>query len=127
VMTREVLGGKIHSVRVTECDLHYEGSCAIDTDLLDAAGILPFERIHIWNVTTGARLDTYAITAKRGSGTIGINGAAARLAQRGDRIIIVSFVQINDEELKKHRASIVLVDEKNRPVKVLRHSIRRKP
>lgn len=126
-MKREILGGKIHSARVTQVDIHYEGSCAIDLDLLDAAGILPYERVHIYNVTTGARLDTYAIPGKRGSGTIGLNGAAARLAQRGDKVIIVSYVQIDDEELKSHRPCVVVVDEKNRIAKTLRHTLRRKP
>ncbi len=125
-MKREVMGGKIHSARVTQVNLEYEGSCAIDTDLLDAAGIVVYERIHIYNVTSGARLDTYAIPARRGSGTIGINGAAARLAQRGDVVIIVTYVQVDEEELNKHHPTVVLVDEKNKIVKTLRHSLRRK-
>ena len=126
-MKREMLGGKIHSARVTQVNLEYEGSCEIDPLLLEAANIVPFERIHIWNSTTGARLETYAITAKRGSGTIGLNGAAARLAQKGDRVIIATFVSGDDEELKSHRPTVVLVDEKNRVKKILRHSLRRKP
>ncbi|MFZ5434459.1 MAG: aspartate 1-decarboxylase [Calditrichota bacterium] len=125
-MKREVMGGKIHSARVTQVNLEYEGSCAIDTDLLDAAGIVVYERIHIYNVTSGARLDTYAIPARRGSGTIGINGAAARLAQRGDIVIIVTYVQVDEAELNKHHPTVVLVDEKNKIVKTLRHSLRRK-
>jgi aspartate 1-decarboxylase len=124
-MTREIFNGKIHSARVTQVDLEYEGSCAIDLDLLEAANILPYERVYIWNVNSGARLDTYAIPAKRGSGIIGLNGAAARLAQKGDRIIIVSFVQLTDEELKSHKPSVVLVDDKNRPKKVLKHTHRK--
>lgn len=126
-MNREMLGGKIHTARVTQVNLEYEGSCAIDTDMLDAAGILPFERVHIYNITTGARLDTYAIPARRGSRTIGLNGAAARLAQRGDRIIIASFIQIADEDVHRHRPTVVVLDEDNRIVKTLRHSVRRKP
>jgi aspartate 1-decarboxylase len=125
-MKREVLGGKIHSARVTSVNLEYEGSCEIDPLLLEAANILPFERIYIWNSTTGARLETYAIPAKRGSGSIGLNGAAARLAQKGDRVIIATFVTGDDEELKSHHPVVVLVDEKNRLTKTLRHSIRRK-
>ena len=125
-MKREMLGGKIHSARVTQVNLQYEGSCEIDPDLLEAANIRPFERIHIYNSTTGARLDTYAIVAKRGSGTIGLNGAAARLAQKGDKVIIVTYVSIDEEELKSHRCTVVLVDEKNHPSKILRHSIRSK-
>ena len=125
-MKREILGGKIHSARVTQVNIEYEGSCAVDLNLLDAAGILPYERVHIYNVTTGARLDTYAIPARRGSGTIGLNGAAARLATKGDTVIIVSFVQADDEEIASHRPSVVLVDEKNRVVKTLKHTLRRK-
>ena len=125
-MKHEMLGGKIHAARVTQVNLDYEGSCAVDLDLLDAAGILPYERVHVYNVTTGARLDTYAIPARRGSGTIGLNGAAARLATKGDKVIIVSFVQADDEELSSLRPAVVLVDEKNRVVKTLRHTIRRK-
>lgn len=125
-MKREVLGGKIHSARITQVNLEYEGSVAVDLDLLDAANILPYERVHIYNITTGARLDTYAIPAKRKSGTIGLNGAAARLAQRGDRVIIVSFVQVEDAEIPAHHPVVVLVDEQNHPVKTLRHTMRRK-
>src|SRR5512144_329832 len=116
-MIREVMGGKLHRVRITQCNIDYEGSCAIDQNLLDAANILPFERIHIYNVNSGQRLDTYAIPAKRGSGTIGLNGAAARLAQKGDRVIIVTYVQVPDGEIASHRATVVMVDEKNKPVK----------
>ena len=110
-------------MRITQSNLAYEGSCAIDLDLLDAAGILPFERIHIYNVNTGHRLDTYAIEAKRGSGTIGLNGAAARLGQVGDKVIIVSFVQVDEEEIKTHRAQVVLVDDKNHMKKVIKHKL----
>jgi aspartate 1-decarboxylase len=126
-MTREVLGGKIHSARVTQVNLEYEGSCEIDQDLLEAAGIVVWERVHVYNVTTGRRLDTYAIAAKRGSGKIALNGAAARLAQPGDRIIIVSYLQLDDDGLKAHQPVVVVVDEKNHPVKRLRHSMRKKP
>jgi aspartate 1-decarboxylase len=126
-MKREILGGKIHSARVTQANLEYEGSCAIDQDLLDAAGILTYERVHIFDVTTGARFDTYAIPARRGSGTIAMNGAAARMAPKGDTVIIVSYVQADEEELSSLRPVVVIVDEKNRPVKTQRHTLRRKP
>jgi aspartate 1-decarboxylase len=126
-MKREMLGGKIHAARVTQVNLDYEGSCAVDLDLLEAAGILPYERVHIYNVTTGARLDTYAIPARRGSGTVGLNGAAARLAEKGDHVIVVSFVQIDDQDFASHRPTVVVVDDKNRAVKTLRHNLRRKP
>ncbi|MCB9366808.1 MAG: aspartate 1-decarboxylase [Calditrichaeota bacterium] len=120
-MLREILGGKIHSATLTETKLDYEGSCAVDRDLLDAAGIAVYERVHVYNITSGARLDTYAIPGKRGSGKVGLNGAAARLGQPGDKVIIVTFVQLTDEELRKHRAKVVLVDDKNRVTKVLEH------
>jgi aspartate 1-decarboxylase len=122
-MRREVLGGKIHSARITQADLHYEGSCAIDLDLLNAAGILPYERIHIYNVNSGARLDTYAIPGARGSGTIGLNGAAARLGQVGDKVIIVTYVQVDESELGTHISNVVLVDEQNRIVKTVSHKL----
>ncbi|HEY3294627.1 MAG TPA: aspartate 1-decarboxylase [bacterium] len=125
-MIREVMGGKLHLVRITQCNLDYEGSCAIDQNLLDAANILPFERIHIYNVNSGQRLDTYAIPGRRGSGMIGLNGAAARLAQKGDRVIIVTYVQVNEDEIASHRSTVIMVDEKNQPVKTIRHSLRSK-
>ncbi len=120
-MLREMLGGKIHSATLTETRLDYEGSCAIDRDLLDAAGITVYERVHIYNVNSGVRLDTYAIPAKRGSGKVGLNGAAARLGQPGDKVIIVNYVQVADEELSKHRCKVVLVDEKNKITKLIEH------
>ena len=126
-MKREMLGGKIHSARVTQVNLEYEGSCTVDLDLLDAAGILPYERVHVYNVTTGARLDTYAIPARRGSGTVALNGAAARLGAKGDQVIIVCYVQVGEEDLVSHRPTVVVVDENNRAVKTLRHNLRRKP
>jgi aspartate 1-decarboxylase len=124
-MKREVLGAKIHNARVTQLNIEYEGSCAIDEHILDLAGILPYERVHIYNVMNGERFDTYAIPGKRDSGLIGLNGAAARLAMKGDRVIIVTFVQL-DETDKPHKAQVVVLDEKNRPVKELSHRIGRK-
>lgn len=124
-MLREMLGGKIHSATLTETRLDYEGSCAIDRDLLDAAGIAVYERVHIYNVNSGVRLDTYAIPAKRGSGKIGLNGAAARLGQPGDKVIIVNYVQVADEELSKHRCKVVLVDGKNKITKLIEHKSER--
>ena len=125
-MTRELLGGKIHNARVTHVNLEYEGSCAIDANLLDAANIRPYERVHIYSLNTGHRFDTYAIFARRGSGTIGLNGAAARLGHLGDRVIIVSFVHVEEENLARHKPAVVVVDEKNRPIKNKRHSIKKK-
>ncbi len=120
-MMREMLGGKIHSATLTETKLNYEGSCAIDRDLLDAAGIAVYERVHIYNVNSGARLDTYAIPARRGSGKVGLNGAAARLGQVGDKVIIATYVQLTDEELRKYRARVVLVDGQNQIKELIEH------
>jgi aspartate 1-decarboxylase len=113
-MLLEMLKAKIHRATVTGTDLNYEGSIAIDQDLLDAAGILPFEAVHVWNIATGARVFTYAISAKRGSGEICLNGAAARHAQRGDSVIIAAFCQPEEKEAASHRPRIVLVDQANR-------------
>ena len=124
-MQREMLGGKIPAATLTETRLDYEGSCAVDRDLLDAAGIAIYERVHIYNITSGARLDTYAIPAKRGSGKVGLNGAAARLGQTGDKIIIATYVQLSDEELAKHKCKVVLVDDKNRMTKQIEHKCER--
>ena len=96
-MIRNMLQGKLHRVKVTQADLHYEGSCAIDQDFLDASGILENEAIHIWNVTNGNRFSTYAIAAERGSRIISVNGAAAHCASVGDILIIASFVTMPPE------------------------------
>ncbi|MBU0692316.1 aspartate 1-decarboxylase [bacterium] len=124
-MQREILGAKLHTARVTETKIDYEGSCAIDQDLLDLAGIAPYERVHIYNITNGNRFDTYAIPDRRGSGKIGFNGAAARMGQIGDRIIIVTYVQVEDSELSKHVLRVILLDEKNRPMKNITHKTRK--
>lgn len=110
-----MLKAKLHSATVTQCDLHYEGSVSIDQDLLDASGILPNERVDIWNVTNGARISTYAIEAPRGSRTIGVNGAAARHFSVGDNVIIAAFAQIEAEHARQHRPEVVLLDAQNRP------------
>ena len=91
-MLVNMLKGKLHAATVTQCDVYYEGSVSIDQDLLDAAGILPHERVDIWNITNGERISTYAIEAPRGSRTIGINGGAARKFALGDRVVIAAFV-----------------------------------
>lgn len=105
------LKGKIHRARVTMVDVDYEGSISIDRDLLDAAGIAPFEAVCIWNVTNGQRFETYAIEAPRGSREVGINGAAARLAVKGDLVIIAAWCWHSTEE--KHKPVVVLVDGDN--------------
>lgn len=100
-MNRTMLQGKLHRVKVTQADLNYEGSCAIDQDFLDASGILQYEAIDIYNVNNGQRFSTYAIAAERGSKIISVNGAAARCACVGDLLIICSYVQVTDEEARE--------------------------
>jgi len=113
-MQRTMLQAKIHRVRVTQSELHYEGSCAIDDDLLDAAGIREYQAIDIYNVTNGERFSTYAIRAERGSRTISVNGAAAHKADPGDILIIAAFSIYSDLELQKYHPTLVYVDEHNR-------------
>jgi aspartate 1-decarboxylase len=113
-MFRTLLKSKIHRVAVTQCELHYEGSCAIDEDLLDAANIVENEQIHIWNINNGERFITYAIKGQRGSGLISVNGSAARRASVGDLIIIGAFGQVHEDKVADHRPKLVFVDESNR-------------
>jgi aspartate 1-decarboxylase len=114
-MQRQMLKSKIHRASVTHCELHYEGSCAIDDDLLEAADLLEGERIDIWNVNNGERFSTYAIHGERGSGMISLNGSAARRAQVGDLLIIASFANVEEAELKAGwHPKLVFVDEHNR-------------
>ncbi len=120
-MQRTMLKSKLHRVTVTQAELHYEGSCAIDEDLLDAADIKEYQQIEIWNVNNGERFTTYAIKAERGTGTISVNGAAARKAAPGDLIIIASFAAYNELELTKFEPDLVYVDARNR---ITRHSRR---
>ena len=114
-MQRVMLKSKLHRARVTATAIEYEGSIAIDEDLMDRVGILPLEQVHIYNINTGNRFITYAITAERGSGTFSINGAAARLAQINDRIIVVAYGMI-DTNQESHEAMVVLLDETNKIV-----------
>lgn len=113
-MYRTLLKSKIHRARVTGADLHYEGSLTIDRDLMDAADLLPYEAIDIYDITNGARLTTYAICGPRGSGTICVNGAAAHLVKQGDLIIIACYSQYEEREAYRHQPRIVLVDADNR-------------
>ena len=115
-MFRTLLKSKIHRVAVTDCELHYEGSCAIDEDLLDAADIREYQQIDIYNVNNGERFTTYAIRAERGSGTISVNGAAARLAAPGDLLIIATYAMYNEIELAKFEPTLIYVDARNRIV-----------
>lgn len=121
-MFRTLLKSKIHRVKVTQCELHYEGSCAIDEDLLDAANIVENEQIHIWNIDNGERFVTYAIKGERGSGMISINGSAARRASVGDLVIIAAFAQVHEDQVRKHAPQLVFVDGRNRQTE-LRHKV----
>lgn len=113
---RILLRSKIHRARVTQADLDYEGSIAVDQDLLDLADIAPLEKVEIYDITNGNRIETYAISGKRGSGEVCVNGAAARLVHPNDLIIICCYGLCGEEDIRKHQARIVLVDEENRPV-----------
>ncbi|MDF2467625.1 MAG: aspartate 1-decarboxylase [Ramlibacter sp.] len=113
-MFRTLLKSKIHRVAVTDCELHYEGSCAIDEDLLAAANIAENEQVHIWNINNGERFITYAIRGQRGSGMISVNGSAARRAAVGDLIIIASFAQVHEEQVAAFQPKLVFVDQNNR-------------
>ncbi|KPD03310.1 aspartate 1-decarboxylase [Moellerella wisconsensis] len=112
-MLRTVLQGKLHRVNVTQADLHYEGSCAIDLNFMEAAGILEYEAIDIYNVDNGQRFSTYAIAAERGSKIISVNGAAARLAAVGDKLIICSYVQMEDSAARTHKPKVAYFDADN--------------
>ena len=113
-MQLRILKGKIHRARVTGSDLNYEGSIEIDAALIEAAGILPFEKVDVWNITNGERFSTYALAAPRNSGTIGLNGAAARKVQTGDEIIITAYSSMTDKQAKHWKPHIVFVDQHNR-------------
>ena len=115
-MLRTMMTSKIHRATVTQADLHYVGSVTVDEDLLDAADLLPGEQVHIVDVTTGARLETYTIAGERGSGVIGINGAAARLVHPGDVVILIGYGQMDTEEARRLQPRVVLVDADNRIV-----------
>lgn len=113
-MSRIMLRAKIHRAVVTQADLHYEGSCGIDEDLLEAADIRQFEKIELYNVNNGQRFSTYAIKGKRGSGEISLNGAAARRAHLGDLLIICTYGPMSDAEADSYQPKVVFVDDKNK-------------
>jgi len=115
-MQRTMLKAKLHRVHVTHSELHYEGSCAIDCDLLEAADIREYQQIDIYNVSNGERFTTYAIRAERGSGLISVNGAAAHKANPGDLLIIATYAIYSEQELQGYRPQLVYVDEHNRIV-----------
>jgi aspartate 1-decarboxylase len=113
---RTMLSSKIHRATVTQADLHYVGSLTLDQDLIDAAGLLPGERVDIVDIDNGNRLSTYVIEGRRGSGVIGINGAAARLISPGDLVIIIAYQTVTDEEARTLRPRVVFVDRDNSPI-----------
>lgn len=113
-MKRRMFLGKIHRATVTDANLEYEGSVTIDEDLLDAAGMLEFEEVHVWNVTRGSRLATYTLKGPRGSGVVCINGAAAHLNRPGDLVILATYGDMEEHEAKFHQPKVVRVDAKNR-------------
>ncbi|GIE98027.1 aspartate 1-decarboxylase [Paractinoplanes rishiriensis] len=117
-MLRTMLKSKIHRATVTQADLHYVGSVTVDLDLMDAADLLPGEQVAIVDVTNGARLETYVIPGERGSGVLGINGAAAHLVHPGDLVILISYGQMDDAEARTHRPRVVHVNSRNEIVDV---------
>ena len=114
MLNRTLLRAKIHRITVTECDLEYEGSLTLDPILMKAADMLPFERIEVYDVTNGNRFATYLIEGEPGSGDCCVNGAAAHKVERGDRLILASFVTLDDDQAQQHQPQIVLVTEENR-------------
>jgi aspartate 1-decarboxylase len=115
-MLRTMFKSKIHRATVTHADLHYVGSVTVDEDLLDAADLLPGEQVAIVDITNGARLETYVIPGERGSGVLGINGAAAHLVQPGDLVILISYAQLDDAEAREFQPRVVHVDAANRVI-----------
>ncbi len=115
-MLRTLCKSKIHRGVLTGADLHYEGSLTLDRDLMDAADLMPYERVQVVNVNTGSRLETYVIEGERGTGTIQLNGAAARLGAAGDHVIVMSYAAYDESELDGFAPRIVFVDERNRVV-----------
>jgi len=113
-MYRTVMRSKIHRARVTDANLNYVGSITIDEDIMDAVNIAPNEKVQIVNNNNGARLETYVIPGERGSGQICLNGAAARLVQKGDIVIIIAYGIVSEEDLRKHQPVIAIMDENNR-------------
>lgn len=121
LMFRTMLGGKIHRATVTEADLNYVGSITVDQDLLDAAGICVNEKVQIVNNNNGERFETYTIPGERGSGVVCLNGAAARLVQKGDIVIIMSYVMLSEPEIAAYEPKVVLVDGQNKIRDVIRY------
>ncbi len=120
-MLRMMLNSKIHRATVTEADLNYVGSITIDQDLLDAVGMLPNEKVHIVNNNNGARFETYIISGERGSGVICVNGAAARLVQRGDIVIILSYAYIMNDNARDHKPTVAIMNEANKIKEIINY------
>ena len=119
---RKILGSKIHRATVTHADLDYEGSISIPADILKAAQILPYEAVQVWDITSGARLETYAIEGPSGSRDISMNGAAAHLIKRGDLIIVARFIYLTEEDCRNFKPTVVFLDEANR-IKEIREEV----
>ena len=117
-MQVSMLKSKIHRAVITQAELNYVGSVTIDEDLMDAAGLFEYEKVHIVNVNSGSRIETYVIAGERGSGVICLNGAAARSGQKGDRVIIMAYASMTPEEVKAHRPKVVFVSDENKIVQV---------
>ncbi|MCK1982459.1 MULTISPECIES: aspartate 1-decarboxylase [Peribacillus] len=118
-MFRTMMNGKIHRARVTEANLNYVGSITIDEDIIDAVGILPNEKVAIVNNNNGARLETYVIAGERGSGVVCLNGAAARLVQPDDIVIIISYVMVSEDKLRDHKPKVAIMDENNKIIDLI--------
>lgn len=115
-MKRRMMHSKIHRATITDCNIDYEGSITLDSELIQAAGMLPFEQVQVVDVNNGARFETYIIEGAAGTGEVTINGAAARLVNRGDKIIIIAYGDVDESEARALRPKVVLVDESNLPV-----------
>ncbi len=122
-MTITMFKGKLHRLRVTEAELYYEGSITLDMELLEAAKILPYEKVHVVNVNNGSRLETYTIPAARGSRTVCLNGPAARLNAPGDEVIVIAYAAMSPEDAVRHRPRVVLVDQHNNPTEIIDLSV----
>lgn len=121
-MFRMMMNSKLHRATVTEANLDYVGSITIDSELLDAAGMLPNEKVHVVNNNNGARFETYIIAGEPGSGVICVNGAAARLVQKGDIVIILSYAYVSNEEAKEHTPTVLLMDKGNKVEEVIKEA-----
>ena len=113
-MQRQMLRAKIHRIAVTERDVEYEGSLTLDSDLMQAASLLPFERIDVYDITNGSRFSTYVIEGPPGSGACCVNGAAARLVEKGDKLILAAYAAIDENDVRQHRPQVVVIGERNR-------------